>query len=51
MKELGSLGFETLRLRRVEESIAHDIDAQRYDGAALRVHQRLADLVHAAIVD
>jgi CubicO group peptidase (beta-lactamase class C family) len=40
MKELGSLGFDALRLRRVEESIAHDIDTQRYDGAALRVHRR-----------
>ena len=40
MKELGSLGMDGARLRRVEEAIARDIAANRYDGAALRVHRR-----------
>lgn len=40
MKELGSLGMDSARLRKVEEAIAADIAANRYDGAALRVHRR-----------
>jgi len=40
VKELGSLGMDGARLRRVEEAIARDIAANRYDGAALRVHRR-----------
>src|SRR5678816_996527 len=40
LKELGSLGMDGARLRRVEETIAGDIAAHRYDGAALRVHRR-----------
>src|SRR4030095_6671201 len=40
VKELGSLGMVGARLRRVEEAIARDIAANRYDGAALRVHRR-----------
>ena len=40
MKELGTHGFDENRLHRVEDAIASDIDAQRYDGAALRVHRR-----------
>jgi CubicO group peptidase (beta-lactamase class C family) len=40
MKELGTHGLDEARLRRVEEAIESDIAAQRYDGAALRVHRR-----------
>lgn len=40
MKELGTHGFDEARLRRVEDAIASDIAARRYDGAALRVHRR-----------
>lgn len=40
MKELGSLGMDSARLHKVEDAIAADIAAQRYDGAALRVHRR-----------
>jgi CubicO group peptidase (beta-lactamase class C family) len=40
VKELGSLGMDSARLRKVEDAIAADIAANRYDGAALRVHRR-----------
>lgn len=40
MKGLESLGMDSARLHKVEDAIAADIAAQRYDGAALRVHRR-----------
>src|SRR5262249_28869279 len=40
MTDVRALGFDAARLERVAEAIGKDIAAQRYDGAALRVHRR-----------